>query len=39
MLTLFDGRERDETEWRGLLERAGLEPVRLEDRLIEARCR
>jgi SAM-dependent methyltransferase len=39
MLTLFGGRERDEEEWRELLSRAGFEPVRLEDRLIEARCR
>jgi O-methyltransferase domain/Dimerisation domain len=39
MLSLFAGRERDEAQWRGLLERAGFEPVRIEDGLIEAACR
>lgn len=39
MLVLAGGRERTEPEWRGLLEGAGLEPVRIEDGLIEARCR
>ena len=39
MLTLFHGRERDEAQWRALLAEAGFEPVRMEDRLIEARCR
>lgn len=39
MLTLFDGRERDEEEWRALLDAGGFEPVRIEDGLIEARCR
>jgi O-methyltransferase domain len=39
MLTLFAGRERDEQQWRALLEEAGFEPVRLQDGLIEARCR
>jgi hypothetical protein len=38
MLTLFAGRERDEHQWRALLEAAGFEPVRIEDGLIEARC-
>jgi O-methyltransferase domain/Dimerisation domain len=38
MLVLAGGRERTEPEWRRLLERAGLEPVRIEDGLIEARC-
>jgi hypothetical protein len=39
MLVLAGGRERTEPEWRHLLESAGLEPVRIEDELIEARCR
>jgi hypothetical protein len=39
MLALFAGRERDEAQWRALLEAAGWEPVSLEDGLIEARCR
>jgi hypothetical protein len=39
MLALFDGRERDETQWRTLLAGAGFEPARVEDGLIEARCR
>ena len=39
MLTLFGGRERDEAQWRALLEEGGFEPVRLEDGLIEAKCR
>jgi SAM-dependent methyltransferase len=38
MLVLAGGRERTELEWRALLERAGLEPVRVEDGLIQARC-
>jgi hypothetical protein len=38
MLALFGGRERDERQWRALLEAAGFEPVRIDDRLIEARC-
>ena len=38
MLALFGGRERDEAQWRGLLESAGLTVVRLEDGLIEATC-
>ena len=38
MLVLAGGRERTEPEWRGLLGGAGLEPVRIEDGLIEARC-
>jgi O-methyltransferase/methyltransferase family protein len=37
MLTLFAGRERDEAEWRALLDAGGLEPVAIEDGLIEAR--
>ena len=39
MLALFAGRERDEAQWRTLLEGADFEPVRMEDGLIEARCR
>jgi hypothetical protein len=39
MLALFAGRERDEAQWRALLGPAGFEPVRMEDGLIEARCR
>jgi SAM-dependent methyltransferase len=38
MLVLAGGRERAEPEWRRLLEGAGLEPVRIEDGLVEARC-
>jgi O-methyltransferase domain len=38
MLVLAGGRERTEPEWRALLEGAGLESVRIEDGLIEARC-
>ena len=38
MLALFAGRERDEAEWRALLGTAGLEPERIADGLIEARC-
>jgi hypothetical protein len=39
MLALFAGRERDEAQWRALLAAAGFEPVRIQDGLIEARCR
>jgi hypothetical protein len=39
LLALFAGRERDEAQWRALLTGAGFEPVRIEDGLIEARCR
>ena len=38
MLALLDGRERDETQWRRLLEDSGFEPVSIEDGLIQARC-
>jgi hypothetical protein len=38
MLVLAGGRERTEPQWRALLQGAGLEPVRIEDGLIEARC-
>jgi hypothetical protein len=39
MLALFRGRERDEAQWRTLLEGADFAIERLEDGLIEARCR
>lgn len=39
MLVLAGGRERTESQWRALLEGAELEPVRIADGLIEARCR
>lgn len=38
MLALFAGRERDEAEWTALLAAGGLEPLRIVDGLIEARC-
>jgi hypothetical protein len=38
MLVLAGGRERTEPEWSALLEGVGLEPVDIEDGLIEARC-
>jgi O-methyltransferase domain len=39
MLALFGGRERDEAQWRTLLADAGFETLRIEDGLVEARCR
>jgi hypothetical protein len=39
MLALLGGRERDDAQWRALLVGSGFEPVRMEDGLIEARCR
>ena len=39
MLALFGGRERDEAQWRALLAGTDFEPVRIQDGLIEARCR
>jgi O-methyltransferase domain len=39
MLALFAGRERDEAQWRALLEAGGFEPMSIEDGLIQARCR
>ena len=39
MLVLVGGRERDEAQWRALLDAGRFEPVRIEDGLIEARCR
>ena len=38
MLTLAGGRERTEPQWRALLEGAGLEPVSIEDGMVQARC-
>jgi hypothetical protein len=38
LMLVSSGRERAERDWRVLLEGAGLEPVRIEDGLIEARC-
>jgi O-methyltransferase domain/Dimerisation domain len=38
ILTTLGGRERDEKQWRALLAAGGFEPVRMEERLIEARC-
>jgi O-methyltransferase domain len=38
MLVIQGGRERTEPEWRALLEGAGLEPVSVEDGLVQARC-
>ena len=39
MLTLFAGRERNEAQWRKLLEETGFEPTSIEHELIQARCR
>ncbi len=39
MLALFAGRERNEDQWRALLEAGGFEPTSIEDGLIQARCR
>lgn len=39
MLALFAGRERDEAQWRTLLEGAGFEPTSIKDGLIQATCR
>lgn len=39
MHLLFGARERDEAQWRALLDAGGFEPVRIADGLIEARCR
>jgi O-methyltransferase domain/Dimerisation domain len=39
MLVSFAGRERDEAQWRALLAAGGFEPLRVQDGLIEARCR
>jgi O-methyltransferase domain len=39
MLALFGGRERDEAEWRALLQAAGFAVERVGTGVIEARCR
>jgi hypothetical protein len=39
MLALFAGRERDEAQWRLLLDANGWAPVSISDGVIEARCR
>jgi len=39
MLALFGARERDEAQWRTLLEENGFEAIGVEDGLVEARCR
>ena len=39
MLALLAGRERNEAQWRELLEAGGFEPTSIEDGLIQARCR
>ncbi len=39
MLVLFGGRERTEAQWRELLGPAGFEPIRFDERLIEAQWR
>jgi hypothetical protein len=39
MLALFAGRERNEAQWRKLLEGNGFEPTSIEHELIQARCR
>jgi hypothetical protein len=39
MLALFEGRERDEAQWRSLLDRADFDVDRLGGGVIEARCR
>jgi hypothetical protein len=39
MLALFAGRERDEAQWRELLQGAGFEPTSIADGLIQATCR
>jgi hypothetical protein len=38
LMMVFEGRERDEAQWRALLEAGGFDPVHIEDGLIEARC-
>jgi O-methyltransferase domain len=39
LLAQFAGRERDEAQWRALFADSGFEPVRFDERLIEARWR
>jgi hypothetical protein len=38
MLALFAGRERDESQWRALIERGGFRVEDIRDGVIEARC-
>jgi hypothetical protein len=38
LMLVIGGRERDEQEWRALLEGAGFDIVSLEDGLVQARC-
>ena len=39
MLALFGGRERDEAQWRALLDAGGWHAERIGEGVIEARCR
>jgi O-methyltransferase domain/Dimerisation domain len=39
LMLVLGGRERDEADWRALLEGAGFRPDRIEDGLIQATCR
>ena len=39
MLVLSGGRERDEEQWRSLLDAGGFRATSVESGLIEARCR
>jgi O-methyltransferase domain len=39
MLAMFAGKERNEAQWRELLDAGGFEPTSIEDGLIQARCR
>jgi hypothetical protein len=38
-MLIISGRERTEADWRALIEPAGFRIERIEDGLIEARCR
>jgi cobalamin biosynthesis Co2+ chelatase CbiK len=38
-MLILGGRERNEAEWRALLEDAGFEVEQIEDGLVRARCR
>jgi hypothetical protein len=39
LMLVLGGRERNEADWRALLESAGFEIVQIEDGLVQARCR
>ena len=39
LMLILGGRERNEAEWRALLEGAGFEVEQIEDGLVQARCR